>query len=401
MMNRFKWLAFAGACALALPAWAERLSIEEAVARALAAHPLLVAQDARRDVALKQADLDALRPAPRVGLDIENVLGSGAVSGLSGSETTLRATYTFERGDKARLRGARGAALVAVEALGRDSARAEIAFVARTRYLALAYAQEAAELAEEAVSIARALRADLRLRGARGAASVADEAQAEVAVARSELAAAQARNDVDAARVALTEMWEGEAATVTALEPLPTLPPISEPSIAERRVAAERALLDSERQLAKAQALADIDVEVGVRRFEALNDQALVLSVSLPLGQAPRSALLEARIAAQAQALDADVAAAARAQALQLLDLRLQLARAEREYAGLGDLITKADGVAALQRDAYERGAAPLSARLLGEQQAQQLRGERLAAAYRHRNLYAQWQRAVELGATP
>ena len=239
------------------------------------------------------------------------------------------------------------------------------------------------------------------LRGARGAASVADEAQAEVALARAELAAAQAQDDADAARATLVALWDGEAATAAALDPLPTLPLISEPSIAARRVAAQRALLDSERQLAKAQALADIDIDIGVRRFEALNDQALVLSASLPLGQAPRSALLQARIAAQERALDADHAAAAAAQAQQLLDLRQQLARAEREYAGLGDLIAKADGAAALQREAYERGAAPLSARLLGEQQAQQLRGERLAAAYRHHSLFAQWQRAIELGATP
>src|SRR3546814_4511290 len=47
----------------------------------------------------------------------------------------------------------------------------------------------------------------------------------------------------------------------------------------------------------------DIDVSIGVRRLEALDDQGLVMSVSVPLGSRPRASLAIAEADAQLAAV--------------------------------------------------------------------------------------------------
>src|SRR3546814_7018077 len=57
------------------------------------------------------------------------------------------------------------------------------------------------------------------------------------------------------------------------------------------------------RRVAVTSATPDIDVSIGVRRLEALDDQGLVMSVSVPLGSRPRASLAIAEADAQLAAV--------------------------------------------------------------------------------------------------
>ncbi len=401
MNRRINALAFASALACTcVPAFAETLSRQDAVSRALAAHPLLAASAARREALLHKAALDALPPPLQIGLDVENAIGTGAVSGLGGAEATLRTVYTHERGGKARLRGERGAAMATVEGVRGDALRGEMALRAAKRYLAVLQAQETLRLRRAEWSTVQALQADVARRSERGVATPADVAQTEIALARAAIDLEHSEHELRSAQRALAALWSGSSDIVAseALEPLPPPPDAdrdAEP-LAVQMLAAQREVLDAERRLADSTQTADIEFGLGVRRLQALRDQALVFSATLPLGQAPRRTLEYARIAAEEQALEAQSQALAAEREQRLYALRQELGQAAREHAGLVErLLPSAARAVEHQQQAYARAAVPLAALLQAQQQLQQLHAARLAAALRYHRLLIDIERRV------
>ena len=84
-------LAVAGTCGV-VP-WAraaEPLRLQEAVARALASNPSLAAESAQLRAVEARAGREGLPTPDGAGADLENVAGTGALSGVDSAETTLR-----------------------------------------------------------------------------------------------------------------------------------------------------------------------------------------------------------------------------------------------------------------------------------------------------------------------
>ncbi|MFO7326139.1 MAG: TolC family protein, partial [Pseudomonadota bacterium] len=69
---------------------AEPLRLEVAIERALAAHPALAAEAARLRAAEARAAHDSLPPPLVLGAQLEDVAGTGAVSGLDGAQATVQ-----------------------------------------------------------------------------------------------------------------------------------------------------------------------------------------------------------------------------------------------------------------------------------------------------------------------
>ena len=98
--------------ACALPASAQTLNLDEALARVATADPAIAANAARRDsadAAILQADV---RPRDVVGVDFEDFAGTGPYSPLGRAQTTGWYERTWERGGKreARIGAARAEA---------------------------------------------------------------------------------------------------------------------------------------------------------------------------------------------------------------------------------------------------------------------------------------------------
>src|SRR5687767_12823243 len=93
---------------------AQALHLEQAVARSLASAPVLQARSAELQASTDRAQRESL-PAPYyLAADLENVAGSGALSGTDAAETTLRVGRLVELGGKRAARAALGSAEVSL-----------------------------------------------------------------------------------------------------------------------------------------------------------------------------------------------------------------------------------------------------------------------------------------------
>lgn len=365
---------------LALAAWAvpvasqtdESLTLQEALELSVVAadgtdtaNPRIVGP--REDVAVAEALVGqaGLRPNPEVSLEVENIAGTGAFSGLQATEFTLAASLPIERGGKrgARVRAAR--AELAVAELRGELAEAALGQAVRERYVAAVAAQARVELAHGIVERNREL-----ARIARVLVEVGREpplrsmrAQSELAEAEAELKAAQA--EALAARFALGALWTEQSAPVVPT----TFPGIKPPhelladysGIELRLAAAEREALQAAVARERSLGVPDPTVSAGIRRFEESNDQAFLVGVSIPLPLRNRN---QGNIAAA----QARVRAATAREAVALADYRQEVAQARAEYLGAeakadtleSDSLPQAEEALRLAEIGYRNGRFPL-----------------------------------------
>lgn len=267
------------------------LSLREAIARTLKGNPeLLVFPPAKRVVEAERLQAN-FRPNLSIDLTAENFVGPSAARDQQ--QITLTLSQVIELGGKRAYRfGAADAAVGTVEAeyvIARLDALSETA----RRFTDTAQSQAEIELADRAVALAQSIATSVERRVKAGAASTAERNRGQVALVRARIDADRARSDLAARRIALAAMWgeqEADFSTVQAdLEQLPTLIPIApildqlQQSPAFARFAAERRLREAERKLARAQAVPDLTVGLGLRRISLSNDYTLVASLSMPL----------------------------------------------------------------------------------------------------------------------
>jgi len=286
---------------VASSAQAQELTLDAAVRRTLERNTLLRAEGAAVESVRRQAASDGLSPPMMIGGELENVAGTGDVSGIHGAEATLRLGRVFELGGKRSARQAVGAAQIARQLNVVEQRRLDLAATTTRRFIDLVSRQERLALAARSLALATESRQAIAHRVQRGRSPEADLQLAELAVVRAELERDDAAREVASARVALSVLWGEQAPDFDqASGSLDNLPEVADwPSLAERlqrtpdRLAftLESAQIDAQERLALTSSKPDVQASLGVRRLEAIDDQALVLSLSLPFGLSQRSAL--------------------------------------------------------------------------------------------------------------
>jgi cobalt-zinc-cadmium efflux system outer membrane protein len=407
-------LAFAGLIsAVSLSAFAAETTLEAAVRRTLESNPALQAEGAAVDALRSQAQLDGLPPALTFGADLENVAGTGSLSGVHGAEATLRLGRVIELGGKRAARQAVGRADVERQQNVVRQRQLDLAAETTRRYIAVAAGQLELELASQQWALTRETESAVRQRVVRGVAPEADQALAQIAVVRAEIDREHAEHALASAQFALVALW-GESSPrpieVTGeLLDLPDLPKFDAlaarladtPELAAFALDSQR--LQADRELARASSRPDLSVSLGVRRLEALDDQGLVLSFAMPFGTATRSTLTVARNDAQQIELDARQQVAGLDARQQLFARYQELLHARTAFDALTDRMIPAakQGLALTQRG-YDN--ARYSVLQLTQTQATllQLQLERLAAAARYHQLLADIERSTaSAGVTP
>ncbi len=273
------------------------LSFSEAARKTLNAHP----QFRQFALALAAAQAREAQAALKSGLELsgtlENVLGSGTVSGVKGAELTLSLGSVFERGDK---RGARMDVAQSASALLSVQNRIEALDVLTEtgrNFVALAAAQEALAAAERALKLAQATLSAIKSRVQAAQAPETEALNAEIAQVEAQLQVGHAKRRIEAAQHALALSWNEPDARPRVVMDVYSMPKVADaaeliaqidtlPDIA--RYGAQARLAQAELGLARAQAVTDWRWNAGVRRLEASNDQAFVVGMSIPLGQAKR-----------------------------------------------------------------------------------------------------------------
>src|SRR3546814_10608254 len=100
MHIRMRAVLLAGAALLAGSAWAQPLSLDQAVERAIAASPEISAGEAGVDAARADQIQARVRPNPTISVDMDNAAGTGGYGLFKQSEMTVTYSQPIERGGK-------------------------------------------------------------------------------------------------------------------------------------------------------------------------------------------------------------------------------------------------------------------------------------------------------------
>ena len=364
------WLACSAVAHAAADAPA--ISLNMAVERVLTTHPAL--QRSQLNQAASLGDRNGMAQATpwSLAVEVENFAGTGDVSGLDGSETTVGVSKLFERGDKRESRIALGDANLNLLTTEEHQIRINVAAKVARAFIATLAEQRRFEVLEAGRLLAESIRDQVGRRVEVGRSAEAELATAEIAVARagatSRRSAATLAKRQQHLAAALAEETPSFGELLGDIELLPQLSDFEQlktkldanPELA--LLAQQQIVRNAELSLAQANQHADFTFGAGVRQLAGPNDTALVVSFSMPLGQKRRATpLIEAarnrrestpllqserrlELMAELFALDSDLRAVA------------------DEYRVLNeDILPVAQTAVRLYQTGFERGRYPLS----------------------------------------
>lgn len=269
------------------------LNLAAAVALSLSGNPTLSAYSYDVRLAEAQQIRAGLRPNPEIGLEVENLPGSGSRSGADATETTLQLSQVIELGGKRgkRLDEARLAGSLAEWDF--EARRLDVLAETTRRFIEVAAAQVRLELAREATALAKAELAVVTERVEAARNSVVEQKRAEIAVSRANIEEGHASHAWLSARKALAAMWGDETPSFGSVRAdfFAHRQPEAFGSMMARigknpdlaRFALEATLRDSQLRLARTRGIPDVTLSAGLRQFADLNEWAGVFGVSVPL----------------------------------------------------------------------------------------------------------------------
>lgn len=302
-MSRFflAWLLLATSLAWAQAPRAELqpLTLPEAAARVLLQNPRLAAGQFSREAAADSTETAGLKPQWSVALEVENAFGTGIVSGLDGSETTLRLSRIFQPPDVLSGRVALATASSATVDVTLESERLDLMALVARRFIDVVYQQEQLALAAQSVATWQQATELALERERAGAAPAVHRLQTEIRTARAGLLLEDVEHELDAARMLLAATWgdthdrfgpaSASLCSLSGLLPFERMAEQIDRNPDVLRFATEQRLYEAEARLAEAGSRPDWSLSAGVRHLALVDEQALVFSVSVPLGSRPRA----------------------------------------------------------------------------------------------------------------
>ncbi|MBP6506395.1 MAG: TolC family protein [Opitutaceae bacterium] len=371
---------------------APSFTLREALAAALLKNPALQAQAYEAHIAEARILQAGIRPNPELSVEVENILGTGALSGVKSLETTLQLSQLIELGESRARRVAttrieRGLAGTEVE-VQRIEILAEVArrfteAVADTERLTVA--RRAHELGEQTIAAVQA-------RVAVGAASPVELNQARNTLAGLHLAVEHAEHELlvchQSLAAILGENRPSFGAVHADLQTLPALPEFEdlaarlEQSPLLTRFGDEARWRESQELLARSLRRSSLRISGGLRRVAQSDDFGFVASVSLPLAVRDPAAgtVREARerrdqVAATTQTQRLELRATLFGVYQEMLHARTALAQLTRE------IIPTAEETLTLINQGYREGRYPLTALLEAQQTLVEFRRQMVANA--------------------
>ena len=288
------------------------LTIQQALKRTLLQSPALQLypyQQRSNDAATLQA---GFTPNPELNISLENVLGNGSSSGINSAELTLSLSQLIELGDKKQLR--QNASQWQRRFTDQQYQLAKVDALAATMrsFLQLLHQQALQQWTLDKIAIEQQALTVAKTRAAAGAVADADVARLELRVLQSKMEQQALASEQQILTRLLAQHWlqAPDFQSVTGdLAKLPQLPALSDLLLQLQQAPqlqywlTQTRFAQSQLQLTQALGQVDITVGAGVRRNEVLNEQALVLQISMPLAvQNPQQGNILANTAMAEQA---------------------------------------------------------------------------------------------------
>lgn len=291
-------------------AWGtDPLTLPEALERTLEHNPELRVFEWREEELAGRRQLADRAPGFELGVEAENLIGTGDFSGLDELELTVSLSSVIELGDKRRNRtrvvDSRLEQLDAEEQAWALDVLGEVT----QRFISILALQEKLVIERDAVALVETSLALVSERVDRGAAPTAERLRAEATLARSRLQVATIQAEHAGRLAELAAFWgEPRPAFTNLVGDLYRSVPVSDFEALDRRIestpaierfASAARLRDAELALAQSRSSADIRWQVGARHHRALSDTALTAGFSVPLfaGSRNRGNLASARAA--------------------------------------------------------------------------------------------------------
>ena len=273
------------------PSLAETVSLNQAVAKALDAAPLLRAEEAAIAAARAGKVQADVRPNPSVTVEAENFVGTGPYSVLRRAEVTATYNQPIERGGKRAARVALAEREIGVASASAEVTRLELAAAVQRSFLDILIARQIEAIAKQQLSIEEGLQSEAlrRVRGYKDPFFV--ETRAAARVAQAQIALEQSRAKLNNARDALASFWGGNGDDLDVVGELvlggnqKIELAEADQALEEARVARASAAVIVE-QTRKTQ---DYTVNGGTRFIKGTNDIALVAGITIPLGRFDRN----------------------------------------------------------------------------------------------------------------
>jgi outer membrane protein, heavy metal efflux system len=268
-------------------------TLEDAIRSAGGSAPASQVAAAAIEAARQGRAVAGLRPNPEVQGQVENIMGSGPYSGLGSAETTVGIAFPLELGGKRSARVAVASAQLSRAEIEAAIVVADVRLQVTQLYVDALAAERRADTARDQLRIAtEALRAaNVRVRA--GRASPLEEQRADVVRINAEANVERQQRLAEAARTNLSRRV-GQPVTGsldgTALDRLPdagaygpTSPVENAGTLAMAAAQADFTIAEAGVRLARANRVPDLNIGPALRRLEATNDMAAVLSVSVPI----------------------------------------------------------------------------------------------------------------------
>ncbi|MBC8096812.1 MAG: TolC family protein [Akkermansiaceae bacterium] len=343
------------------------LTLREALALALTENPELApfAWQARvNEARVLQA---GRRLNPELGLEVEDVLGTGDFQGFRQAQTTLQLSQVIELSGQRAARSEVASQARDITKSEYELKRVEVLGEVTQRFIQVVANQHALDLALTNRQLAEDALQIVRERVTAGKGSALEERKAQVALARGEVLVGSARHILEASRKKLSSSWRSAQPVFVRAEAdlfaRKSVPPFE--GLANRisnspeiiRWVSETKLRAAEIKLADARRVPGVAVGGGIRHLAGPGDMAFVLGLSMPLqlfdrnqdGAAEARALLS-RTGAQQKAAEVRLGAV-------LLGLYEEMARAVQIMDGLQkEIVPKAEDALAISRDGFAQG---------------------------------------------
>lgn len=274
------------------------MTLSRAIALTLENNPALQIFELRDQSLLADTEIADQKPAYRVGVELENVLGTGAVQLLDASELSVSLSSVIELGGKRQARRDLVSARQAQLAVDKEIRSLDLLTDLTLRYIDVLTVQAQIGLAAQSVDLSKEMIASIARRNRAGLLPDADLQRARIAEKEANLALTNLQAEHDLRKAVLANAWGAQTVNFARVEG--DLFQLGETRDKEglfaemlarpdlHRFITESRLIAAQHALAQTQRNADWEWSLGIRHFNETDDVGFMGAISMPLGQAQR-----------------------------------------------------------------------------------------------------------------
>ncbi|QGX63093.1 TolC family protein [Alteromonas mediterranea] len=277
----------------------ETQTLEDTIRMTLANNPSLYEFEFKQRVIDGESKTAALKPALSAGVELENLLGTGEVSGIKELEVTLTLSSVLQLNDKPAAR---------LNVLSERRIQQDVEKQIRTldilgelnrRYIKVLVLQASLEVIKDAETLALYTLNAVTKRVEAGASPLLEQKRAQAALAQAKLDVSLAQQDLRFGLRSLSIMWgeqtpsfkrvEGDLFAFNKIASFDALAVAIQSGPHINLFAKQSRVQAAQLRLAQANNLADIEWSAGLRRMQGIDETALVAGISVSLFQKERN----------------------------------------------------------------------------------------------------------------